>query len=268
MSNYEDEYIRLVEAIVNYGTDKEGRNGVTTSLFGAQLVVEELKMGQFPLLNGRKIHYKPVLGELAAFFRGPQYVKDFEEQGCNYWSKWANQYGELELDYGNAWIGKYKDDNQITSVINSIKNEPNGRRHLISGWVPQNIEHLSLPCCHYAYQWYVDGEYLDMLWIQRSVDTMIGLPSDVVLAAAWNIIMADLTGYKPGRLIFQLGDVHIYQEHLTPMMQYLEQWEMIRDMQCSAYQYFSVNTYADFTAVNIEVPLYSPCKHIDFLLKE
>ena len=264
MSDYETEYASLIEAIINYGREKEGRNGTTTSIFGAQLTVNELREGRFPLLNGRKIHYKPVLGELAAFFNGPAHVDDFKAQGCNYWKKWADKQGNLKLDYGNAWIA----DNQLNDVIQGIKEDPNGRRHLITGWRPNNVKNLSLPCCHYAYQWYVDGEHLDMIWIQRSVDTMIGLPSDVVLAATWNIIMAQLTGYKPGSLIFQLGDTHIYKEHLQNTMEYMHKWSNNANRPCPEYQYWPVDSYDKFTASNIEIPLYAPCKHIDFLLKE
>jgi len=268
MSDYESEYVGLIQAIINHGIDKQGRNGKTTSIFGAQLVLDDLREGKFPVLNGRKIHYKGVLGELAAFFNRPETIEDFKKQGCNYWSKWANEHGELTLDYGNAWTGSYDGIDQVEGVIQSIRNDPNGRRHLITGWVPENIPALSLPCCHYAYQWYVNGEYLDMIWIQRSVDTLIGLPSDVVLAAAWNIIMAQLTGYKPGTLIMQLGDTHIYQEHLNATMKYLDQWTMVQHQECPPYQYWPVDTYDKFTASNIELPLYAPAKHINFLLKE
>ena len=275
MSDYETEYASLVEAIINYGREKEGRNGTTTSIFGAQLTVNELREGRFPLLNGRKIHYKPVLGELAAFFNGPTCLEDFEKQGCNYWSKWADKDGHLFLDYGNAWKGIDTNDfiktgiDQIDAVIQNIKLAPNDRRHIVNGWRPNNVwyDELSLPCCHYSYQWYVDGEHLDMIWIQRSVDTMIGLPSDVVLAAAWNIIMAQLTGYKPGSLIFQLGDTHIYSEHLSGTMQYIDQWSRVQHMQCPTYTYWDVDSYDKFTSKNIEIPMYAPSKHIDFLLK-
>ena len=267
MSEYEHEYVKLLQAITDYGRVKKGRNGHTTSIFGAQMTVNELRDGKFPLLNGRKTHYKPVLGELAAFFKGPNTIKDFEDEGCNYWTKWAAKDGAIELDYGNGWITGV---DQIDAVIENIKYEPNSRRHLINGWYPQRVwsNALSLPCCHYSYQWYVDGEYLDMIWIQRSVDSMIGLPSDVVLAAAWNIIMAGLTGYKPGTLIFQLGDTHIYEEHIDGLMKYIDQWHLVQNQECPSYQYWPVEQYNKFSASNIEIPLYTPAKHIDFLLKE
>lgn len=199
------------------------RNANTRSYFGHHLIVNDLAMGHFPALLGRKLYLDGVIGEMAAFLKGPQAVKDFKDQGCNYWDAWGGKKGEVNVDYGNAWLD-FGGVNQLQEVVDSLTDDPNGRRHLISGWNPPNIPDLSLPCCHYSYQWYVnDDKELEMIWNQRSVDIMIGLPSDIILAAVWNLLMAQTVGLKPGRLHFMLGDCHIYEAHEEGVVEYLEQ---------------------------------------------
>lgn len=264
---FENKYVELVQAVLINGGERKARNGGTNALFGIQISAEDLCHGKIPILLGRKMHYRAVFGELAAFFNAPMHIRDFEKQGCNYWKKWADETGELRLDYGNAWLD-FNGVNQIEAVLTSLKEDPGGRRHLISGWRPDHLATNSLPCCHYAYQWFVNGEYLEMLWIQRSVDLMIGLPSDVLLATAWNIIMAHLTGYKPGKLTFQLGDVHIYKEHQQGALQYLRQYGHSTEELPNYNFNASLTDYMDFTNNDIVISNYDPMPHIDFLLKE
>jgi len=216
--SYEYSYKALIKRILNMGTWKEGRNGRTISLFGETLVVDTSEY--FPILTSRKMYYKGVLGELAAMLRGPKHVKDFEEFGCNYWSDWAEADGSLSLDYGNLWFN-FNGVDQHASLIEKLKHNPNDRRMLISGWDPSHLDSLSLPCCHMLYQWYVENGNLHMIWYQRSVDTMIGLPSDVIFAAAWNMAIANEVGLKPGNITFMLGDTHIYEEHIAGAEEYL-----------------------------------------------
>jgi thymidylate synthase len=166
--------------------------------------------------------YKGIFGELAAMLRGPTCVVDFEKWGCNYWKDWADEDGSLRVDYGNAWLD-YNGVNQLETLINTLKNNPMDRRMLITSWRPDKLDSLSLPCCHHTYQWYVrKGEYLDMKWEQRSADTMIGIPSDIVLAAVWNIMIANEVGLKPGRINMTFGDTHIYEEHWENAQVYID----------------------------------------------
>ncbi len=261
--SFEQGYVDIIQHVLMNGTSKEGRNGNTISIFGVQLVANELMDDQFPLLNGRKMYYKPVFGELAAFFNYPEHLRDFETQGCHYWEKWANEDGTVNVDYGNAWMA----DGQLNDVKEGIITNPNSRRHLVTGWRHDNLKNLSLPCCHYAYQWRVRGTYLDMIWIQRSVDLMIGLPSDIILAAAWNIIMASLTGYKPGVLTFQLGDVHIYEEHRLDALNYMRQFNSTKQ-QCPNYIYpYEIKEFSEFKSDDITILNYNPSDPINFLLK-
>lgn len=216
---YELAYKALVKKILQTGVKREGRNGKTLSIFGESLKVD-LSEDKFPLLTSRKMYYKGVLGELAAMLRGPKHVKDFEKFGCNYWKDWSEADGSLNLDYGNLWFD-FDGVNQYENLINTIKTNPTDRRMVITGWHPGHIPDLSLPCCHMLYQWYVADDKLHMIWYQRSVDTMIGLPSDVIFAAAWNIMIANEVGLIPGTITFMLGDTHIYEEHIKNAKEYI-----------------------------------------------
>ena len=223
MYNLDLAYAALVDKTL-LAPKRETRNGTTRSHFGVHFEID-MRDGTFPLLLGRKIFYRGVLGELAAFLQGPKTVKDFKDMGCNYWDAWGDTNGNIEVDYGNSWLN-FNGTNQLYDTIRSIIKDPTGRRHLISGWRPDRLKDLSLPCCHYSYQWYVSNDgYLDIIWNQRSVDLMVGLPSDFVLAAAWNILMAGITNYKPGVIHFMLGDTHIYETHLDSTIKYLNRCE-------------------------------------------
>lgn len=241
------QYGALINRILHSGEKRSSRAGDVYSVFGEFLTIDVSQ--EFPLLRGRKIFYKPVLGELAAMFRGPKNISDFKQFGCNYWDAWGKypngfpenhkfasieeatkakkSVGELTLDYGNAWIN-FNGVNQLEDVVQKLTTNRTDRRILISGWRPDRLGSLSLPCCHLLYQWYVrdvDTEQpkLDMIWYQRSVDTMVGLPSDIILAAAWNIILANQSGLQPGVIKFMLADTHIYENHIPQTLEYMRQ---------------------------------------------
>ncbi len=229
-----EQYAPLIRKIVTDGEKRETRAGAAYSLFGETLTVD-LSKG-FPLLTGRRMFPRPVLGELAAMLQGPKNVADFKKHGCNYWDAWGKEDGSLNLDYGNAWID-FNGVNQIEKLVHTLKTNPTDRRMLITGWRPDKLDELSLPCCHLLYQWYVrENTYLDMAWYQRSVDTMVGLPSDIVLAAAWTIILANQCGFKPGKVTMMLGDTHVYANHMPGVVDYLARLE--------AYPGYSSPSYA------------------------
>ena len=218
MHKFEQDYMNLVAKILLDGESRETRNAKTLSLFGETLVIDMGDTDLFPLLQGRKMYYKGILGELAAIVRGPKHIDDFTKWGCNYWAQWAKPDGSINVDYGNAWFR----GSQIAKLKANLRGNPTDRRMIISGWDPQNLDKLDLPCCHHTYQFYVrKGEYLDMTWSQRSVDTMIGLPSDIVFAYAWLISIANEFGYKPGRITMFLGDCHIYESHIDNAYEYV-----------------------------------------------
>jgi thymidylate synthase len=265
ISNYEKQYKQLVEKILSQGETKLTRNGKTISLFGESLEFN-LSNGYFPLLTGRKMYYKGIIGELAAMLRGPEYIQDFEKFGCNYWKLWAQEDGFINVDYGNKWID-WDGVNQLDKLIKTLKTDPNNRRMIISGWDPTSIDSLDLPCCHYAYQWYVrDDQYLDMLWNQRSADTMIGLPSDAVFAAAWNIAIANEVGLIPGKVKMILGDVHIYNEHVENAFQYLSSETYLPPTYIFSTRFPNQRTI-DFIPDNLIIKGYKPQSNLKFELK-
>ncbi len=220
MQTFEKEYKKLIKRVLN-GTVRSGRNGKTVSIVGEQIKFDDLMFDHFPVITGRKMFINGIVGEMAAFLKGPKHVTDFEQQGCNYWKLWANEDGVLNVDYGNKWRDFHGTD-QIATLIDNLKNDPYGRRHIIQSWDPSNLDNLSLPCCHYCYQFYVDDKkQLHLIWIQRSVDVMVGLPSDAVLAALLLLLICRSTDMKPGTITMQLGDVHIYSKHIKKIPGYL-----------------------------------------------
>ena len=257
-------YRELVDEVLHNGELAKTRNGETRRLFAKVLVIDSLTKGEFPLLTGRKMFYKGVLGEFAAMIRKPKSVRDFEAQGCNYWKLWGDKDGKLELDYGNAWLD-WNGVNQLDYVIKSLVANPTDRRMLISGWRPDRVinNELSLPCCHYSYQFFLNknGE-IEMLWNQRSADVMIGIPSDIVFAATWLIALAKHTGYKPGKITMVFGDTHIYEEHIEGAKEYLN-----RDIFTSpVYKCTTTNIY-DFKPDDLTIFDYMYNPAIKFKLK-
>lgn len=275
MELFEKQYVNLVSRVFNTGEVKAGRNGNTLSIFGASLAFD-LQV-EFPILRGRRMYFKGVLGELAAMLRQPKHLADFEKWGCNYWAKWAKPDGSIAVDYGNTWFN-FNGVDQIAMLRKALWNSPDSRRMVISGWRPG--AEVDLPCCHYAYQFYVrksaDGqEYLDMLWHQRSADTMIGVPSDAVFAAAWMIaICAEVKHLKPGRCFMTFGDTHIYEEHLIQVPTYIESadYELSRESRPVHWSYSGpevVNHFAAFEPSWVTLAYAAEnYRKINFVLKD
>jgi|TARA_B110000971_G_C19877010_1_gene438923 thymidylate synthase len=211
MSNTIDyKYLEIASRILTQGHSRKSRNGIIKSLPFQTLEFNIEK--HFPLLKSRKIYYKGIAGEYAAMIRGPKHVDDFTRWGCNYWNQWAEEDGSINIDYGNAWIN-FNGVNQMANVLDSLLFDPADRRMVISGWNPGNLEDLSLPCCHHNYQFWTDGKVVDMLWIQRSGDFMVGIPSDMVFASIMLACFANNAALKPRNIKMVIGDAHIYEEH-------------------------------------------------------
>lgn len=267
---FERKYIELIQEVLANGQYRVGRNGATYSLFGKTLEIDCLSTGNFPLLLGRKMYYQGVLGELAAFVRRPSSVTDFTDQGCNYWADWAKADGSLVVDYGNKWLD-FGGVNQLDLVRATLKTNPADRRMIISAWDPSNLQNLSLPCCHLLYQWYVREGKLDMLWFQRSADTMIGMPSDIILAAAFNIMLANNVNLIPGKVTMVFGDTHIYEEHAEKAAAYIEQFKR-RSSSSLNYPSYLVDEpesfpLEEFVSTSLVISGYSPAPPIKFELK-
>ena len=218
MQQFEKDYAELINKVLSQGEIRNTRNGETQSIFGEVLNVPLNGDYTFPIIQGRKMYPDGVLGELAAMLRKPTHISDFETWGCNYWKTWAKPDGSIAVDYGNAWHA----DNQIEHLKDALANNPHDRRMIINGWRPGKLKELDLPCCHLLYQFYVrEGKFLDIMWYQRSVDMMVGLPSDIIFAAAWLISIVNEFNMIPGNITMVLGDCHVYSEHYSAAQDYV-----------------------------------------------
>ena len=208
---FEYEYIHLMEELLDHGEKVETRSGPVRKMFGLNL---RFDTRHAPVLQSRRSHFKGIAGEYAAFLNGIKHIDDFKKFGCNYWDSWADDNGDIRVDYGNLWRD-WDGINQIDQVIEGIRKDPHGRRHIINAWNPGNLDSLSLPCCHYNYQFYVrENKYLDLLWYQRSADWCVGVPADAMLAAIMLTTFAHQTYLEPGEVHMQFGDAHIYENHV------------------------------------------------------
>lgn len=260
--DFEYDYATLISQVMDM-PERKTRNSVTKSMFGVQFTLDTLSQDVVPLLSGRKMYWKGIVGETATFLQEPQDIEDFRENGCNYWDKWAKEDGSIELDYGNAWFD-FNGVNQVENVVKSLQEDPHGRRHLITSWRPDRLPELDLPCCHYAYQFYVRGDKLDMIWIQRSVDVMVGLPSNFMNATILLLLMAQTVGLKAGKITMQLGDVHIYEEHFYLVGTYIRQLSAFHGASNAKYKLDKKATVFNFTPDMFEVYNYEYMKAINF----
>lgn len=271
MNRFEEAYFALVTQVLCKGYDTDNRNGRTLSLIGKTLSFS--LYNEFPLLNSREYNYCGVFGEFAALLRGPKSLNDFIDQGCLYWAKWANADLSLSLDYGNAWLD-FNGVNQLEWIAKEIKSNPTSRRLIVSGWRPDHVinNELSLPCCHYSYQFIVRGNTLNMVWIQRSADLMIGVPADAILAALWVIALANEVGLEPGEVVMQFGDTHIYAEHIEQAKKLKEVYfETCPTSKAPMFKTHFVpgQPLTEFKPTDVEIVGYAPVKNkVHFLLKE
>jgi len=209
--SFNNEYKKLVDQVLMEGSKQECRNGKQYIIPHYSFTITDMQNGWE--LQLRKMYYRGVLGEFKTLIdpKSLTNVKQFEANGCNYWSKWTGPNGELVLDYHDQLHP------QLEDIIEQIKTDPYSRRHVISLWNHENIKSgkLSLPCCWHNLTFSVIEDTLSMVWAQRSVDTMLGLPSDVFLAHLFMQHVANATNLHIGSCLFSLANVHIYEEHMT-----------------------------------------------------
>lgn len=210
-------YLDLMRQILERGAVKTDRTGTgTRSLFGAQMRFD-LADG-FPLVTTKKIHLKSVIHELLWFLSGSSNVEYLRENGVKIWDEWADERGELGPVYGVQWRGWPTADgrhiDQISEVVRQIRTNPDSRRLIVSAWNVGDLEDMKLPPCHYAFQFYVSEGRLSLMWQQRSVDVFLGLPFNISSYALLTMMVAQVTGLKPGELIFSGGDCHLYNNHI------------------------------------------------------
>jgi thymidylate synthase len=210
-------YLDLLRHVREHGKFKSDRTGTGTwSVFGAQTRYR-LADG-FPLVTTKKVHLKSIIHELLWFIRGDTNVRSLQQQGVKIWDEWANpETGDLGRVYGAQWTDWRSFDgrsiNQLAEVVAMIRKNPDSRRLIVSAWNPGELHLMALPPCHTLFQFYVsDGELSCQLY-QRSADLFLGVPFNIASYALLTLMVAQVTGLKPGDFVHTFGDAHIYSNH-------------------------------------------------------
>ena len=218
------QYLDLLDHVMTHGVDKSDRTGTgTRSVFGYQMRFD-LSEG-FPVLTTKRLHLRSIIGELLWFLRGDTNVRWLQERNIRIWNEWADENGDLGPVYGYQWrswptpAGDKVD--QIAKVIESIRTNPDSRRHIVSAWNVADVDDMALPPCHTMFQFYVappaeeggKGRLSCQLY-QRSADIFLGVPFNIASYALLTMIVAQLTDLEPGDFVHTLGDAHLYSNHM------------------------------------------------------
>ena len=211
------QYLDLMRHVLESGSPKDDRTGTgTLSCFGYQMRFD-LESG-FPLLTTKKLHLKSIIHELLWFLRGDTNIAYLRDHGVTIWDDWADDRGELGPVYGAQWRSWRTADggaiDQISSVIQQIKTNPDSRRLIVSAWNVGELHEMALPPCHLMFQFYVAGGKLSCQLYQRSADVFLGLPFNIASYALLTMMVAQVCQLDPGDFVHTLGDVHLYSNHL------------------------------------------------------
>lgn len=209
-------YLSLLRRVLEHGSEKSDRTGTgTLSLFGEQMRFDLSR--SFPLVTTKKVHLKSVIHELLWFLKGDTNVRYLQENGVTIWDEWADPNGNLGPVYGHQWRSWPASDgrkiDQISRLIEQIKTNPDSRRLIVSAWNVADIDRMKLPPCHCLFQFYVADGRLSCQLYQRSADLFLGVPFNIASYALLTLMVAQVTGLKPGEFIHALGDVHLYLNH-------------------------------------------------------
>lgn len=212
------QYLDLLSHVKENGTDKGDRTGTgTRSVFGYQMRFD-LSKG-FPALTTKKLHLRSIIYELLWFLKGDTNVKYLQDNGVSIWNEWADKNGDLGHVYGYQWRSWPTPDggsiDQIAALVESLKNNPNSRRHIVSAWNVADVDNMALPPCHTMFQFYVANGKLSCQLYQRSADIFLGVPFNIASYALLTMMLAQVCGYEAGEFVHTLGDAHIYSNHFN-----------------------------------------------------
>ncbi len=210
-------YLDLMRHVLEHGTQKDDRTGTgTLSVFGCQMRFN-LAEG-FPLVTTKKCHLNSIIHELLWFLQGDTNIKYLKENGVSIWDEWADENGNLGPVYGHQWRSWPKPDggtiDQISEVVKTLKTNPDSRRIIVSAWNVADLDKMALAPCHAFFQFYVADGKLSCQLYQRSADIFLGVPFNIASYALLTLMMAQVTGLKPGDFVHTLGDAHLYLNHL------------------------------------------------------
>lgn len=258
MKQYQD----LLKRILDEGVEKGDRTGTgTISVFGNQMRFN-LQEG-FPLLTTKKLHLKSIIYELLWFLRGDTNAKWLQERGVRIWNEWADENGDLGHIYGYQWRS-WPDYNgghvdQISEVIEQIKNNPNSRRLIVSAWNVADINNMNLPPCHILFQFYVANGKLSCQLYQRSADTFLGVPFNIASYALLTLMVAQVCELEPGDFVYTTGDTHLYLDHIEQAkLQLTREPRQLPKMVINP----DVKTIFDFKYEDFTLTGYDPHPHI------
>ena len=244
MNFLDRQYQDLLSYVIERGRPKKDRTGTgTLSVFNKQ-ISHDLSGGEFPLLTTKRMAFKTMVTELKWFLKGDTNIKYLVDNGCNIWNgdaykkycklqvphdhfetqkefieliktkdEFAAKWGELGPIYGKQWRD-WNGIDQLENLIVGLINDPDSRRHLVSAWNVDDLDKMTLPPCHYSFQCYIRGEYLDLMWNQRSADLFLGVPFNIASYSLLNMLIAKEIGKTPGLVVGNLGDVHLYNNHI------------------------------------------------------
>jgi len=211
------QYLNLMTHILENGVEKEDRTGTgTKSVFGYQMRFNLSEY--FPVLTTKKLHLRSIIYELLWFLNGDTNVKYLNDHGVSIWNEWADENGELGPVYGHQWRSWPAPDgsavDQISLLVDQIKNNPDSRRHIVSAWNVPEVNKMVLPPCHTMFQYYVSEGRLSCQLYQRSADVFLGVPFNIASYALLTLMMAQVTGLEAGDFIHTFGDAHLYLNHM------------------------------------------------------
>jgi len=256
------QYLDLLQRVLEEGKPKDDRTGTGTySIFGAQARFDLRE--SFPLLTTKKLHRKSIIHELLWFLKGDTNIGYLNDNGVRIWDEWADETGNLGRVYGAQWCDWRAPDgrsiNQIDEVIEQVKTNPDSRRLIVSAWNVGELDQMALAPCHAFFQFYVrDGELSCQLY-QRSADLFLGVPFNIASYAVLTLMVAQVTGLKPGEFVHTFGDLHLYSNHLEQAKEQLEREP--RELPVMKLNP-AVKSIHDFVFEDFRLENYDPHPHI------
>jgi thymidylate synthase len=256
------QYHDLLKHIMENGAQKGDRTGTgTLSVFGYQSRYD-LSEG-FPCLTTKKLHLRSIIIELLWFLQGDTNIKFLKDNGVKIWDEWADENGDLGPVYGYQWRSWPARDggtiDQISNVVNQIKNNPNSRRLMVSAWNVADVDNMALPPCHSLFQFYVADGKLSCQLYQRSADTFLGVPFNIASYALLTMMIAQVCDLQVGEFIHTMGDAHLYNNHI-------EQTELLLTREIRPLPFMKINPEVkdifNFTIDDFELINYDPHPHI------
>jgi thymidylate synthase len=251
------QYHDLLSHVLETGSDRGDRTGTgTRSIFGYQM---RFDLGDgFPVITTKRLHLKSIIHELLWFLKGDTNIRYLKENGVSIWDEWADENGDLGPVYGAQWRSWPDYDgghiDQMAKLVESIKTNPNSRRHIVTAWNPALVDEMALPPCHCLFQFYVADGRLSCQLYQRSADIFLGVPFNIASYALLTMMVAQVTGLEPGDFVHTLGDAHLYANHFDQAKLQLTRTPKalpVMKLNPEVKDLFSF-TYEDFTLIGYE----------------